>query len=72
MLPAPSPVVIRHFCPAPPGLICVVCANPVRLGSVAAARAKGLCRREGKEFVVKDGDVMPFKVNVQGLTAPAG
>ncbi len=33
-------------------------------GSVAAARAKGLYRMEGKEYVVADGDVMLFKFNV--------
>jgi GTP-binding protein YchF len=36
----------------------------VRCGSVAAAREKGLYRMEGKEYVVKDGDVMVFKFNV--------
>jgi ribosome-binding ATPase len=36
----------------------------VRLGSVAAAREKGLYRMEGKEYVVKDGDVLLFKFNV--------
>lgn len=29
-------------------------------GSFAAARAKGLLRTEGKEYIVKDGDVMEF------------
>jgi GTP-binding protein YchF len=33
-------------------------------GSVAAARDKGLYRMEGKEYVVKDGDVLLFKFNV--------
>jgi ribosome-binding ATPase YchF (GTP1/OBG family) len=33
-------------------------------GSIAAAREKGLYRMEGKEYVVKDGDVMLFKFNV--------
>ncbi len=33
-------------------------------GSVAAAREKGLYRMEGKEYAVKDGDVMLFKFNV--------
>ena len=33
-------------------------------GSVAVAREKGLYRMEGKEYVVKDGDVMLFKFNV--------
>jgi GTP-binding protein YchF len=36
----------------------------VKCGSVAAARDKGLYRMEGKEYVVKDGDVMLFKFNV--------
>ena len=36
----------------------------VACGSVAAARDKGLYRMEGKEYVVKDGDVLVFKFNV--------
>lgn len=36
----------------------------IKCGSVAAAREKGLYRMEGKEYVVKDGDVMLFKFNV--------
>ncbi|HTJ00156.1 MAG TPA: redox-regulated ATPase YchF [Dongiaceae bacterium] len=36
----------------------------VKCGSVAAARDKGLYRMEGKEYVVKDGDVLVFKFNV--------
>jgi len=36
----------------------------VKLGSVSAAREKGLYRMEGKEYVVKDGDVLLFKFNV--------
>jgi ribosome-binding ATPase len=36
----------------------------VACGSVAAARDKGVYRMEGKEYVVKDGDVMLFKFNV--------
>ena len=31
-------------------------------GSYAAARDKGLLRTEGKEYVVKDGDVIEFKI----------
>ncbi len=31
-------------------------------GSYAAAREKGLLRTEGKEYVVKDGDVVEFKI----------
>ncbi len=36
----------------------------VACGSVAAAREKGVYRMEGKEYVVKDGDVLLFKFNV--------
>ncbi len=36
----------------------------VKCGSVAAARDKGLYRMEGKEYIVKDGDVLLFKFNV--------
>ena len=35
-----------------------------KCGSVAAARERGLYRMEGKEYVVKDGDVLLFKFNV--------
>ena len=31
-------------------------------GSFAAAREKGLVRTEGKEYIVKDGDVIEFKI----------
>ncbi len=33
-------------------------------GSIAAAKEKGLYRSEGKEYVVKDGDVVLFRFNV--------
>jgi GTP-binding protein YchF len=36
----------------------------MKCGSVAAAREKGLYRMEGKEYIVKDGDVLLFKFNV--------
>ncbi len=36
----------------------------VASGSLAAARAKGLVRTEGKEYVVQDGDVVEFLFNV--------
>jgi GTP-binding protein YchF len=36
----------------------------VKCGSTAAAREKGLYRMEGKEYLVKDGDVLLFKFNV--------
>jgi GTP-binding protein YchF len=42
----------------------VAYADLVRCGSVAAARAEGLYRMEGKEYVVQDGDVMLFKFAV--------
>jgi ribosome-binding ATPase len=36
----------------------------VTCGSQTAAKEKGLVRSEGKEYVVKDGDVMLFRFNV--------
>ncbi|MDL2316648.1 redox-regulated ATPase YchF [Desulfovibrio sp. OttesenSCG-928-A18] len=39
-------------------------ADYERLGSEAAARAAGLLRVEGRDYVVKDGDVMHFLFNV--------
>jgi len=36
----------------------------VSLGSKAAARDAGKLRIEGKEYVVKDGDVVEFRFNV--------
>ena len=33
-------------------------------GSYAAAKAKGLFRSEGKEYVMKDGDIVNFLFNV--------
>ena len=36
----------------------------VNLGSTTAAKEKGLVRLEGKEYVVKDGDVILFRFNV--------
>ena len=33
-------------------------------GSLAAAREKGLVRMEGKDYVMKDGDVVLFRFNV--------
>lgn len=40
----------------------VACADLVATGSFAAAKEKGLLRTEGKEYIVKDGDVMEFKI----------
>ena len=36
----------------------------MRLGSYNAAKEQGLVRSEGKEYVVKDGDVVLFRFNV--------
>ena len=33
-------------------------------GSYAAAREKGLLRLEGKDYIVKEGDVVHFRFNV--------
>ena len=33
-------------------------------GSLAVAREKGLIRSEGKEYVMKDGDIVHFLFNV--------
>ena len=38
--------------------------NLLDLGSIAAAKEKGLVGIEGKEYVVKDGDVILFRFNV--------
>lgn len=35
-----------------------------RLGSIAAAREKGLLKLEGKNYGVKDGDIITFRFNV--------
>ena len=36
----------------------------VKCGSMAAAKDKGLVRSEGKEYVMKDGDIVLFRFNV--------
>ena len=36
----------------------------VELGSMAACKEKGLVRSEGKEYVMKDGDITLFRFNV--------
>ena len=36
----------------------------VKLGSVAAAKEAGVYRSEGKDYVMKDGDVVLFRFNV--------
>ena len=38
------------------------CEDLLRAGSYAKAREKGLVRTEGKTYIVKDGDVIEFKI----------
>ncbi|MBQ7296207.1 MAG: redox-regulated ATPase YchF [Clostridia bacterium] len=38
--------------------------NLMELGSLAAAKEKGLVKSEGKEYVMKDGDIVHFLFNV--------
>ncbi len=38
------------------------CDKLLESGSYASAREKGLVRTEGKEYIVKDGDVIEFKI----------
>lgn len=40
----------------------ISCTDLLESGSYATARAKGLVRTEGKEYIVKDGDVIEFKI----------
>jgi ribosome-binding ATPase len=42
----------------------VPCDDLIRLKTLAASRDAGLLRLEGKEYVVKDGDVVHFRFNV--------
>ena len=43
---------------------CYASDDLFRLGSEQAVKEKGLLRSEGKEYVVKDGDILFFKFNV--------
>lgn len=43
---------------------CYSCEDLFRYGSEQAVKEKGLLRSEGKEYVVKDGDILFFKFNV--------
>jgi len=43
---------------------CYHCDNLFTYGSEQAVKEKGLLRSEGKEYVVKDGDILFFKFNV--------
>ena len=36
----------------------------IREGSMSEAKEKGLVRSEGKEYIMKDGDIVLFKFNV--------
>ena len=47
-----------------PGGWGVVLDDLIANGSMAAAKEKGLVRSEGKEYVMKDGDVVLFRFNV--------
>ena len=40
----------------------VSCNDLISSGSYAVAREKGLVRTEGKEYIVKDGDVIEFRI----------
>ena len=40
----------------------VACTDLIHCGSFAEAKAQGKLRIEGKEYVVKDGDVIEFKI----------
>ena len=44
----------------------------VEAGSLAAVRAAGKARVEGKEYVMQDGDVVEFRFNVVAVRAPSG
>ncbi|NUO09401.1 MAG: redox-regulated ATPase YchF [Candidatus Brocadia sp.] len=49
------------------GFICAETYNYhdlIAMGSEQKVKEKGLLRREGKEYVVKDGDIMHFRFNV--------
>ena len=36
----------------------------IKEGSMVAAKEKGLVRSEGKEYIMKDGDIVLFRFNV--------
>jgi ribosome-binding ATPase YchF (GTP1/OBG family) len=43
---------------------CYNCEDLFRLGSEQAVKEAGLLKQEGKEYIVKDGDILFFKFNV--------
>ncbi len=42
----------------------IACADLIACGSMAEARKRGVLRLEGKEYAVKDGDVLTIRFNV--------
>ncbi|MCL2103162.1 MAG: DUF933 domain-containing protein [Syntrophorhabdaceae bacterium] len=42
----------------------IACADFLKCGSMAKARAEGKLRLEGKEYIVKDGDILHVRFNV--------
>jgi ribosome-binding ATPase YchF (GTP1/OBG family) len=42
----------------------IACADYIALGGEAGAREAGKLRQEGKDYIVRDGDVFHFKFNV--------
>jgi ribosome-binding ATPase YchF (GTP1/OBG family) len=40
----------------------VACSDLINAGSYAVAKEKGLVRTEGKDYIVKDGDVIEFRI----------
>lgn len=42
----------------------VACQDLLELGSMTEAKAKGKLRLEGKEYIVKDGDIMHVRFNI--------
>ena len=44
--------------------MCIRDRDLLDCGSYAGAREKGLVRMEGKDYIVRDGDVILFRFNV--------
>lgn len=42
----------------------IACEDLLRLGSEKAVKEAGLLRSEGKEYVMREGDVVLFRFNV--------
>ena len=42
----------------------VACQDLLELGGMAEAKSKGKLRLEGKEYIVKDGDIVHIRFNV--------